>query len=84
MGACEEHKGWGCLQIMLVLPPLCHPPQLLGSARTDESMLFLVVFMGRPGHVKSSHLRSKMAEVLHAWLPMVRGGKGGGMPGYPW
>ena len=51
----------------------CHalPSQLLATARMDEMMLFLVVFMGSPAHVKSSHLRSKMSEVLHAWLPQV-------------
>ena len=46
-------------------------PQLLASARMDEMMLFLVVIMGSPTHIKSSHLRSKMSEVLHAWLPQV-------------
>ena len=43
--------------------------QLLNSVRMDEIMLFLVVFMGSPSYVKSSHLRSKLSEVLHVWMP---------------
>ncbi|GAX74152.1 hypothetical protein CEUSTIGMA_g1601.t1 [Chlamydomonas eustigma] len=53
----------------LLLHTSRYNPQLLSSSRMDEIMLFLVVFMGSPAYVKSSHLRSKMSEVLHVWLP---------------
>ena len=32
-------------------------------------MLFLVVFISSPNYIKSSHLRSKLADILHTWLP---------------
>lgn len=47
-------------------------PQLLaaGGVRLDEMMLFLVVFIaGGRSWVRSPYLRSKLSEVLHAWLP---------------
>jgi len=44
-------------------------PHLLQNAKMDELMLFLVVFMGSPAYVRSSHLRSRLSEVLHVWLP---------------
>ncbi|KAG1664460.1 hypothetical protein FOA52_006306 [Chlamydomonas sp. UWO 241] len=52
-------------------------PNLLQNAKMDEVMLFLVVFMGSPSYVKSSHLRSKLADVMHMWLPQDEDGRGG-------
>ncbi len=43
--------------------------QLMANTQMEEIMLFIVVFMGSPKHVKSSHLRSKLAELLHCWRP---------------
>lgn len=44
-------------------------PQLLAGQRLDELMLFMVVFMGSPGYIRNPYLRSKLSEVVHAWLP---------------
>ncbi len=61
-------KSRPCLAVLI---KVLDPRQLLNSARIDEMMLFIVVFMGSPAYVKSNHLRSKMSEVLHVWLPQV-------------
>ena len=53
-------------------------PQLLATgARLDEFMLFLVVCIGSPQYVRSPYLRSKLSEVIHAWLPREGDGPGG-------
>eukprot|EP00798_Chlamydomonas_sp_ICE-L_P032300 gene32300-16868_t len=44
-------------------------PHLLTAVKMDEVMLFLTVFIGSPKYVTSSHLRSKLSEVLHMWTP---------------
>lgn len=56
-------------------------PQLLASARLDEVMIFMVVAMASPRHVKSPYLRSKLSEVLHAWLPPAEQDGGSGRRG---
>lgn len=43
--------------------------QVLSSTRLEDLMLFLVVFIGSPKYVRSPYLRSKLSEVIHAWLP---------------
>lgn len=43
----------------------------------EEIMLFLVVFISSPTYIKSSHLRSKLADILHAWLPQEDPTQGG-------
>jgi hypothetical protein len=30
-----------------------------------------VTFIGSPKHIRSPYLRSKLSEVLHAWLPQA-------------
>lgn len=46
-------------------------PELLqaNSAGLDGLMLFMVVFIGSPGYLKSPWLRSKLTDILHIWLP---------------
>jgi ubiquitin conjugation factor E4 B len=55
-------------------------PQVLATSgvRMDDMMLFLVVCIGSPKYLKSPYLRSKMSEVVHAWLPREQDGYGGG------
>ena len=76
---CHITMSLAPLLLPVTLPPPPPTNQILSGARMDEAMLFLVVFMGSPGHVKSSHLRGKMSEVIHTWLPQV--GVGVGMYG---
>ena len=46
-------------------------PNLLqaNSSGLDGLMLFMVVFIGSPTYLKNPWLRSKLTEILHAWLP---------------
>lgn len=53
-------------------------PQVMSTAKLDELMLMLVVFIASPAHVRSPYLRSKLSEVLHAWLPGPDAAGGGG------
>jgi ubiquitin conjugation factor E4 B len=53
-------------------------PNLLQGQRLDELMLFFVVFIGSPAYVRSPYLRSKLTEVMHAWLPQQEQGGGFG------
>lgn len=52
-------------------------PNLLQGQRLDELMLFFVVFIGSPAYVRSPYLRSKLTEVMHAWLPQQQDAPGG-------
>lgn len=46
-----------------------YAPHALAALRLEETMLFFVTCIGSPRHVRSPYLRSKLSEVLHAWLP---------------
>lgn len=46
-----------------------YAPHTLAQMRLDDMMLFMVTFIGSPKHIRSPYLRSKLSEVLHAWLP---------------
>jgi len=39
------------------------------NATTSNHCIPQVTFIGSPKHIKSPYLRSKLSEVLHAWLP---------------
>jgi ubiquitin conjugation factor E4 B len=56
-------------EFLLIITQL--QPQLLqaNAAGLDGLMLFMVVFIGSPGYLRSPWLRSKLTEILHAWLP---------------
>jgi hypothetical protein len=43
--------------------------RLLAHQRLDDLMLFMVIFMGSPHYIRNPYLRSKLSEVVHAWLP---------------
>jgi len=44
-------------------------PPILRNAQMDEIMMMMLAFMDGPKFVRSSHIRAKMAELLHLWLP---------------
>ena len=46
-----------------------HAPQVLASARLEDFMQFLVLFVGAPEHAKNPYLRAKLVDVLRAWMP---------------
>ncbi|GBF98629.1 ubiquitin conjugation factor E4-like [Raphidocelis subcapitata] len=48
-----------------------YAPHTLATARLDDMMLVLVTFIGSPKHIRSPYLRSKLSEVIHAWLPQA-------------
>ena len=44
-------------------------PDLVGTQRMDEYMLFFTVFMGSPSYVRNPYLRGKMVEALTSYMP---------------
>ena len=40
-----------------------HTPAVLEGARMEEVLMFLVVFLNSPQHVRNPYLRGKMVEV---------------------
>lgn len=47
-----------------------HPDLLQANSQgLDGLMLFMVVFIGSPTYLKNPWLRSKLTDILHAWLP---------------
>jgi len=40
-----------------------HTPGVLECARMEEVLMFLVVFLNSPAHVRNPYLRGKMVEV---------------------
>ena len=51
-----------------------HTPAVLEGARMEEVLMFLVVFLNSPEHVRNPYLRGKMVEVgaMAAPLPSVK------------
>ncbi|KAK9840736.1 hypothetical protein WJX81_001139 [Elliptochloris bilobata] len=46
-----------------------HTPAVLEGARMEEVLMFLVVFLNSPQHVRNPYLRGKMVELLQLWMP---------------
>ncbi|GFH33099.1 U-box domain-containing protein, partial [Haematococcus lacustris] len=53
-----------------------HSPPVMMNARVEEVMMLMIAVMNRPRYVRSSHMRAKMAELLHCWLPQDDGPQG--------
>lgn len=47
-----------------------HTPAVLEGARMEEVLMFLVVFLNSPQHVRNPYLRGKMVEVGASAAPL--------------